>query len=94
MNQGRQTTRSADAPAAPRSRNQSDSHQSCPAPRVIPWDEWVPEEQAAQQLGASVPTLRRMRALGKLPFTRLAGHVYYHPDDLATVLARGYGRTA
>jgi hypothetical protein len=35
-----------------------------------------------------------MRALGKLPFTKMAGHVYYHPDDLATVLANGYGRTA
>ena len=64
------------------------------APRPIAWDEWVAEDRAAEQLGASVATLRRMRALGKLPFTKMAGHVYYHPDDLATVLANGYGRTA
>jgi hypothetical protein len=35
-----------------------------------------------------------MRALGKLPFTTVAGHVYYHPDDLARLLSSGYGRTA
>jgi hypothetical protein len=70
------------------------NHEACPSPRVIAWDEWVAEDRAAAQLGTSVPTLRRMRALGKLPFTRMAGHVYYHPDDLAVVLAKGYGRTA
>jgi hypothetical protein len=69
-------------------------HNDRPSARVIPWDEWVAEDRAAEQLRTSVATLRRMRALGKLPFTKMATHVYYHPDDLARMLANGYGRTA
>lgn len=71
-----------------------DMHSAAANPRAIAWDEWVPEDRAASHLGASTATLRRMRALGKLPFTTVAGHVYYHPDDLSRLLSDGYGRTA
>ncbi len=82
--------RRSSAPTSPRSAN----HEGCTSPREIAWDEWVAEDRAAEQLHTSIATLRRMRSWAKLPFTRLAGHVYYHPDDLAIVLATGYGRTA
>jgi hypothetical protein len=85
--------RTSSTGSRPRRTLQSALHESCSAPRVISWDEWVSEERAADHLHASVATLRRMRALGKLPFTTMAGHIYYHPDDLARLLANSYGRT-
>lgn len=99
MTQQRGVEMSGPSPEGDRARSRraasrASNHEVCPSPRIIAWDEWVAEERAAAQLRTSIPTLRRMRALGKLPFTRMAGHVYYHPDDLAVVLAQGYGRTA
>lgn len=80
-------------PQRPRRRTQADDHQPEVCQRPIAWDEWVLESRAAEQLGVSVATLRRVRALGELPFTIRATHVYFHPDDLSAWMARGYGRT-
>jgi len=42
--------------------------------------------QAAEDLGLSVPSVRRLAASGVLPHIRLGGRVLFDPGDIATLI--------